>query len=552
MIKAADVAKASVEGSFHLLWGLVVSTVISAIGTVYLGNLLTSDEMGLYTLALAAPNLIGLFRDWGVNEALIRYTAKCNSEKDVIRAKKILIKSLIFQVVVGVVLTAVSFLLSAVFADIYRLASIAPLIRVGSFTVLMNAFLTVAQAAFTGLERLELNSITLIVQSAVKAAVTIALVILGQGVFGAVLGYTISFVVAGVTATLLLWLPYRNLSASASVSSFTKSSQRGAGKTENTDNLTTLLRFGSPLSVASKISTFQTQIYMILMGIYATADAVGNYAIASTFVVLITFFATPIATMLFPAFSKLDLQEDYEAIRSVYQFSVKYAALLVVPVTAIVMALSEPATSTLFGNKYVSAPLFLSLLAISYAYTAFGSLTVTNFASGQGKTVFNLKLTIFTAVIGFPLSIILAQQFGVIGIIVTTLTSGLLGLIVALHWVKKHYKLSIDWSSSAKILLTSALAGAVAYILQKQLNFVSVINLIIGLATFLVVFLPSILITGTIDKPDIDNLRAMTASLGPVSRLLNPTLTFIEKLLSLINKSGRGKISSSALEILKA
>jgi O-antigen/teichoic acid export membrane protein len=249
-------------------------------------------------------------------------------------------------------------------------------------------------------------------------------------------------------------------------------------------------------------------------------SAVGNYAIASTFVVLITFFATPITTMLFPAFSKLELRRDYKAMKSVYQFSVKYAALLVVPVVAIVMALSESAISTLFGNKYASAPLFLSLLAISYACTALGSLSVTNLISGQGKTGFVLKLNILSAAVGFPLSLILARQFGVIGIIITTLTAGLPSLIVALHWVKKNYKLSIDWSSSFKVLLTSALAGAVAYILQRQLNFISVINLTIGLVAFLVVFLPGILITRTISKSDIDNLRAIMTSLGPVSRLL--------------------------------
>src|SRR4030067_1196223 len=106
MSKAADVGKVSVKGSFHLMWGLVASTVISAVGTIYLANLLSPGEMGLYALALAAPTLIGVFRDWGVNSALIRYTAQYNSEKQIIRTRKILITGLIFEVVAGIVLTA--------------------------------------------------------------------------------------------------------------------------------------------------------------------------------------------------------------------------------------------------------------------------------------------------------------------------------------------------------------------------------------------------------------------------------------------------------------
>ena len=63
MTKAAEMAKVSVKGGFHLLWGLVASTVISAVGTIYLANLLSPNELGLYALAIAAPNLMGVFRD---------------------------------------------------------------------------------------------------------------------------------------------------------------------------------------------------------------------------------------------------------------------------------------------------------------------------------------------------------------------------------------------------------------------------------------------------------------------------------------------------------
>ena len=39
--------KVSARGGFHLFWGLVLSTIISAIGTIIIGNLLTDADMGL-------------------------------------------------------------------------------------------------------------------------------------------------------------------------------------------------------------------------------------------------------------------------------------------------------------------------------------------------------------------------------------------------------------------------------------------------------------------------------------------------------------------------
>ena len=546
MTKAAEMAKVSAKGSFHIMWGLVASTVISAVGTIYLANLLSSEELGLYALATAAPALIGVFRDWGVSAALIRYTAQYNSENQFSRIRKILVSGLVFEVTAGVILTAVSFLFSSLFGDLYQIAAITPLIQVVSFTILINAFLTVAQSAFTGFERMELNSVTLILQSIVKAFLTPGLVILGLGVFGAVLGFTFAFLTAGVTGTLLLWVLYRRIPASISRPSLPSSTSPARKENDFEIKVSSkmLLKYGLPLSIAAIISTFQTQFYTIMMGIYVTTSQVGNYSLAMTFLVLISFFSTPITTMLFPAFSKLDPQKDQEALKSVFQFSVKYAALLVVPVAAIVMALSGPAISTLFGNKYTSAPLFLALLALGHAFTAFGSLTASNLLNGQGKTGFNLKLSILSAAIGFPLSVLLTWQFGVIGIIITILTAGIPGLVVSLHWIKKHYNLTIDWASSAKILLCSALAGVAAFAFQLQLAFSSWMSLLIGAAVFCAVLLPSILITQTINKSDIENLRQMTASIGVMSRLLSPVLSMAEKFLSMISKSGGEKTSS--------
>ena len=53
--------------------------------------------------------------------------------------------------------------------------------------------MNVATAAFTGMEKMHLNSIMLVVQSIVKTGIVIALVLLGFGSFGAVTGFHNSY-----------------------------------------------------------------------------------------------------------------------------------------------------------------------------------------------------------------------------------------------------------------------------------------------------------------------------------------------------------------------
>jgi len=519
MSKAAEMAKVSAKGGFHLLWGLVASTVISSVGTIVIGNILGDAKYGLYTIALAAPTLIANFRDWGIITAMVRYTAQYNAEEKREKIRSIFAAGIVFEVVLGLALSVVSFLLSGFLSTLYNNAELAPLIQIASFTILTGALLGTAQSAFVGTERMELNSITLILQSIIKTTVILLLVIFGMGPLGAVLGYLIAFFIAGLTAVLLMWTLYRKLPKPA------------GNKLEIMTTIKTMLNYGLPLSIASIITGFQTAFYNFIIPIYVSADLIGNYGIASTFVVLITFFATPITTILFPAFSKLDAKKDHETLKNVFQFSVKYASLLVVPATVIVMVLAKPGIGVLFPD-YAEAPLFLALLAINQLFTVAGNLSTGNLINSQGETRFNLKLSLLTSVIGFPLSVILIYQFGIIGLIVTTITAGIPSLIISLVWLKKHYGVTVDWSSSARLLLSGAIAGAITYLLTTQIALSNWATLIVGAVVFLSSFVLAVLLTRSVDRSDISNLRGMLGGLGPLRRLISFFLNIIEKLMN--------------------
>src|SRR4030042_3953226 len=111
MNKAADIGKVSAKGSFHVLWGLVISTAISAVGSIFIARLLGPELYGLYAIALTAPNLIAIFRDWGVPSAMIRYAAKYKTANRSQEVRSVLMAGLIFERALGLALSGVSLLL---------------------------------------------------------------------------------------------------------------------------------------------------------------------------------------------------------------------------------------------------------------------------------------------------------------------------------------------------------------------------------------------------------------------------------------------------------
>ena len=520
MSKAIKMAKISARGGFHLFLGVALSNVISALGTILIVRLLTPTQYGLYAVALMPPALLGLFRDWGINTAMVKHLAQYKSENKTADVKRVLATGLLFESLLGTLLSVTCFFLASFLAiNVFHRPELQPLIGIASVTILAGALLTAAQSAFTGFERMELYSLTMIIKSSFKVFLAPLLVFLGYGTFGAILGHTAAFLISGVLGILVIYIIFhKNL----------------RGESNDKNNLTTtfkaMFRYGLPLSVSTIIGGFLAQFYNFMMAIYSTDFMIGNYQAAVNFAVLITFFTTPIATVLFPAFSKLNPEKEMKTLRTIFQYSVKYASLLTIPATAAIMVLSTPLVFTLFGEKYTSTPLFLTLYAIGYLYTALGNLSLGNFLNGQGKTMVTMRLTLITLATGLPLGFLLIPRFEIIGLIITTLVSGLPSLATGLWWIRKHFDVTVDWKSSAKILAVSATAAIITQLTLSQLHTQEWISLIIGGTIFLVTYVIATPLMRAVDTDDIKNLKQMLSELGPLSHLFNLPLNLIEKL----------------------
>ncbi|UCC58887.1 MAG: oligosaccharide flippase family protein [Candidatus Bathyarchaeum sp.] len=519
MSKARSLAKISAKGVFNISWGLAASSIISAIGVMLVAGILSESDYGLVAIALVGPNFIAIFRDWGVDWATIKYTAQYRSENKHANVKNVLASLIFFELLLGFSLSIVSFLLSGFLANTLDRPNIVPLIQIASFTIFADALLKASQAAFTGYERMEFHSISSIVYSSLKTSLMTLLVVLGFGTFGATIGLTIAYLLSGIIAIALLYVAiYKNLR------------KQENNKLEIRATLKTLFRYGLPLSISAIITGSLAQFYNFLIAIYCTDLIIGNYQVALNFAFIVTFFVMPVLTVLLPAFSKINSQEERPMLGNVFQFSVKYASLLIVPIAFAIIVLSQPTVAAIFGQKYSLSPLYLALYSVTFIYTVFGYLSVENLLKSQGETDFALKLTIVASAIGLSLNLVLIPAFGILGLLAANIISGIPSLIIALWWIKKKFNATIDWTSSAKILLASTIATTITFVVTSQLNLSNWITLIIGALIFLIVYLTAAPLVGAINKADIHNFKEMLKGLGPLAPLFTLPLLFIERL----------------------
>jgi O-antigen/teichoic acid export membrane protein len=531
MEKALQMGKASAAGSFQLFIGVAVSTVIMAIGTIILGNLLQENGYGLYTITLIPALMIGLFRDWGVNSAMTKYIANLRLENKDSEIRDIIVAGLTFEITVGLVLTLVAlFLADFIGTEIYHRPESIPLISIISITIFGGSLLNATQSSFIGFERMGLNSFTLICQAIVKTAVGPILVILGYGVIGASVGYAAASLFAGLIGMATLYFAvFRKLQKMEKERSGLRERLRGLPEVLKR-NLKRMLNYGVPLSISTILAGILAQIYGFAMAFYVSDNAIlGNYSTAINFAVLLTFLSIPISTVLFPTFAKLDPENESELVSNIFASSVKYTALMLVPATMAMMVLSKPMISTLYGEaSFVTAPFFLTLLVITNLFVVFGSLSLNSFLSGLGETRMAMVLGIVTMAFGLPLGLILIPRYGVLGVIIGNMVSGIPGMLWGLYWVWKHYEAKAEFRSSAKIFTVSALAAIASYPITL-LHTTSWMQLMIGLTTFFVIYIFGAPLIGAVGQSDIDTLRNMFSGLGIVSKIINIPLKAAEK-----------------------
>jgi len=518
MEKALEMGKRGATGSFQLLIGVAASTIIMAVGTIILGRLLTPDEYGLYGIAMVPSTLIILFRDWGINSAITRYTASLRASHREEEIHDFIAAGLIFEVASGIALSFLSlFLASFIASTVFHKPESASYIAIISISIISGSLLATSQGGFIGFERMGLNSFTLICQAVAKVAVGPVLVILGYNVFGAVIGYTMGYIAAGIigltTFYLILIRPLR---------------KKRTRNSNITKTLKTMLNYGFPLGIGSIVTGILTQVYAFTVISLVSNAMYGNYLVALNFGMLLTFFTTPITTVLFPAFAKLDPQNERELVKNVFASSIKYTSILLVPATMILIALSGPIVGTLYGEKYVYAPFFLTIYAAGTLFAVLGSLSLNSFLPGLGKTGMVMKQNIITIIVGFPLGLFLIPTLGITGLLIAGVLAGVPSMIWILYWIWKHYGARADFQSSAKILAASAIAALLAY-LPTILNTTHWIKLAIGLTIFLTAYILGAPLIGAVSLSDINNLQTMFSGLGFVSPIINIPLKAAER-----------------------
>lgn len=501
--------------SLVLFFGLIISTVVSALTVIVVARTIGSISYGEYSKTLIPISIALLFQDIGIGSAITRYCARNRQEGGEYDPRIIAQIGLIFGGVTSAILSLAIYIFAAPIAtSLLHQPNLEFMVRVASFAVFGNGIYNAAQSVFVGYELMSLRSVLQVVWSIVRGALALIFVYLGMSSYGVILSYMLSYVMTGLLGVVLVLVFVKFDAFTLPKNGF--------------QVLRSMLTYSFPAYVGDLVAGGLTQWNNSLMTLYIATEFIGNYFVAVNFAVLVSFFSAPIGTVIFPIFSKL--KRDETRLRELFNFSVKYTHLIVTPVVLLLILLSTSLIHFIYGQSYPYTSLYLKLYLILYLFEGVGETVINYTLLGLGETKVILVSNIITLGIGIPLAYYLVPQYQIIGLITVMIIAPQFGWLFKWIWLKRNSHISINWFASIKVYVIGIVATIISYFFISYFN-EDLIKLVSGSIVFFFVYIGLLSITKTLTLNDISYLSEFSESVGPISPVMNFVISIMKKLI---------------------
>jgi PST family polysaccharide transporter len=453
-------AARTVRGMAWAYGSYVGGRLLVLVSTVILARVLVPADFGVVALALTFMVFLDTIKDLGLGQALIVVP----QERLAAAAQTAFWAS----VGLGALLSLVTALVAPLAAGFFGEPLLHGLLAVLGLNFLLRSFgathLALARRALDFRSR----TISETCDVVTRGVASIALALAGAGAWSLVAGYLAGTLAAVMAIWLRVhWRPRLRPS---------------------TAHLRGMLTFGGMLTFVDVGQAFAHEIDYLFIGRVLGAASLGQYAIAFRLPELLIINLSIVAgTVLFPAFAQL----RPERLAAAFLVSLRYTALLVLPVAVGLALLARPIVLTLFGPKWEPAIPVMQVLC-AYAVVVTMNVPAGTIYKVTGRAWILIAFTVpYVAVLAGAL--VAFTPHGILAVAATM--AGLQALFAVGGWMVATRILGVSIRVVARTLagpVAVAVTVAVPLLLVLQIPAPPVITLLLAVPLGLVAYLTAI------------------------------------------------------------
>jgi stage V sporulation protein B len=173
---------------------------------------------------------------------------------------------------------------------------------------------------------------------------------------------------------------------------------------------------------------------------------------------------------------------------------------------------------------YAAGAPALAILSIGMTFYSIFAIS-TSIIQGIGNPRIPMYILIFGSITTAGLCWIFAPILGIAGGAAATTIACFLMMIPCIYFVFKLTKTKAPTKPIIKILSATAIMGIIGLLIPK-----SVIWLFPGIIVCMIVYFFALILVKFFTKEDIGTLREYSSKLGPLSKIINKLLNFVEKI----------------------
>ena len=396
-------------------------------------KLLGPENYGIWAQLIVTLSLITPIAILGLPYTLVRFLAAEKDEKE-IQDGIWSVLTIVLGVAVLIALILLTF--SGPISSFFGGEKI--LVQILALTLILECLNQVFFNIFRAFQRVGRYSFFMISQTLGEVGLVTGTVLLGYGLFGAVLSLLI---IRGINFSIMSILTIQRIGII--IPKFLRIKE--------------YLRFGLP-TIPGNISNWIVQSSdRYLIGFFLGTLFVGYYVPAYVIGNSINFFIMPLTFVLPAVLSKFYDENKIGEVKIYLKYSLKYFLMIGIPSVFGLSILSKQLL-TIFSTSEIARQSYHIVPFVALSILLFGIYAVTaQIISLKKKTKITGVIWMAAAFLNLGLNFVFIPKFGILGAAITTLLAYSLAFILTWYYSFREFQFDIDWKFISKSVFASIL-----------------------------------------------------------------------------------------------
>lgn len=487
----ADYTKRAAKGTAIIFIGILAAAFIAYLTRVVLARTLSLEEYGLFYAVFTFVFFFFLFKNLGLDEALIKFIPEFKVKKRNQDIKSTIVTIGLIQLISSFIFIIALFILSDFLAaNYFKNPSAALMLKLFSIILVLNIFDDSLKGFFQGMQKPKYYSLIEFSKNAATLILMLLFFYLGFKIYAPVWAY----ILAG-PIVFLIFLPF-----------FLKIFPFFKYKATFSKKLTKkLLGYSIPALFTLAGIKVISYIDVLMLTYLRSLEEVGIYGIVLPTSMLCLYLGRAVSLVMLPMSSEMWAKKEYNRLSEGIARINKYTLAIIVPAMLLLIFFSELYIKLIFGEKFLAGTLALQIILIGVIFFTIARIN-NSIIAGIGKPQKVTKIILLSALINIIGNLILIPKFGIEGAATATTISYIFALFLSNYELSKLTKMKMPLNNTIEIALSGIIMISAIFFLKEIIMASVLLKLFILLIIAVVVYTTMILLFKIVNPEEIKGL----------------------------------------------